>query len=343
MNRVWTCCVVCLALGAASCCKLLCPGSGRGSGGSAGASTRTSGAPAAPKQVERYMASEGAARSVGPHRAEARRIEPPRVPLLVLLTDFGSRDYYVGAVKGAAYRANPRVRIESITHEIEPFDVREGAVTLALAAKEFPADAVFVAVVDPGVGADRRAIALRTSTGRIYVAPDNGLLTLVAREEGIAEARDITGFRPIEREPSKTFHGRDLFVPTGAMLAGGLPMSRVGPVVDGIKMLALAEPALEGGVLKGMVVRIDRYGNVVTNIPRELVEGAGVSKGGRLGVTVGGRKLEVTFGTAYGDVAKGAMVGLLDSLGRLELAVREGNLARLIGARAGKAVEIVRK
>jgi S-adenosylmethionine hydrolase len=298
-----------------------------------------------PEVVERYMAAPEEPTAVAPviklePPEPTPRPEPEQPNLLVLLTDFGNRDYYVGAVKGAAYRVNPRVRIESVTHQVEPFDVREGAVTLALAAKEFPPETVFVAVVDPGVGGDRRAIALRTKAGRLYVAPDNGLLTLVAREEGIAEVRDITDYRPIERPPSKTFHGRDLFVPTGALLAGGTPLSRVGPAADGIKTLALAEPALDGGMLKGMVVRVDRHGNVVTNIPRRLVAAARLTPGRRLRVKVNGRVFDATFATAYAEVAEGQTVALLDSLDRLELAVRHGSLARRIDARPGKAVEI---
>ncbi len=296
-------------------------------------------APEPPKVVERYMVRAPEPTAVAP----VVKLAPPgpeRAHLLVLLTDFGDRDYYVGAIKGAAYRVNPRVRVESITHHVEPFDVREGAVTLALAAKEFPADTVFVAIVDPGVGADRRAIALRTKAGRLYVAPDNGLLTLVAREEGIAELRDITDYRPLERAPSKTFRGRDLFVPTGALLAGGTPLSRVGPLADAMKTLALAEPAFDGGVLKGMVVRVDRHGNVVTNIPGKLVAAAKVRPGQRLSVRVNGRISDATFASAYADVPEGQTVALLDSLDRLELAVHRGSLARRIGARPGKAVEV---
>ena len=298
--------------------------------------------PEARKPVERYTARAAGTEAVEPV-PRVVRVEPKGSQLLVLLTDFGDRDYYVGAVKGAAYRANPRVRIESITHQIEPFDVREGAVTLGLAAKEFPPGTVFVAVIDPGIDAERRAVALRTKAGRTYVAPDNGLLTLVAREEGIAEARDITDFRPLEGVPSRTFHGRDLFVPTGALLAGGTPLRRVGPMLDGIKMLALAEPALEGGALKGMVVRVDRHGNVVTNIPKKLVEAAGVGKGDRLSITVGTRTFEAAFGRVYADVSEGQPVSLLDPLDRLELAIYKGSLALRIGARPGKAVEIRKK
>ncbi|MFW6163862.1 MAG: SAM hydrolase/SAM-dependent halogenase family protein, partial [Planctomycetota bacterium] len=301
-----------------------------------------------PEVVERYMAAPEEPTAVSPVSPVVKlqpprprpKPEPERPNLLVLLTDFGNRDYYVGAVKGAAYRVNPRVRIESVTHQVEPFDVREGAVTLALAAREFPPQTVFVAVVDPGVGGDRRAIALRTKAGRLYVAPDNGLLTLVAREEGIGEVRDITDFRPIERPPSKTFHGRDLFVPTGALLAAGTPLSRVGPSADGIKTLALAEPALDGGVLKGMVVRVDRHGNVVTNIPKRLVDAARLRPGRPLRVKINGRLFDATFGTAYADVAEGQTVALLDSLDHLELAVHRGSLARRVGARPGKTVEI---
>jgi S-adenosylmethionine hydrolase len=162
----------------------------------------------------------------------------------------------------------------------------------------------------------------------------------VAREEGITEVRDITAFRPLEREPSPTFHGRDLFVPTGAMLADGLPLSRVGPQVRRIKMLALAEPVLEDGLLKGMVMRVGRLGNVVTNIPQELVAAAKVSRGRRLRIIVGEREFEASLGRAVADVPKGETVALLDSFGRLELTTREGSLSRRIGARAGQPVEV---
>jgi S-adenosylmethionine hydrolase len=269
------------------------------------------------------------------------RLRPePRSDLLVLLTDFGNRDYYVGAITGAAYRANPRVRIETITHEIAPFDVREGAVTLSLAAREFPPGTVFVGVVDPGVGTERGAIVLRTKAGRIYVAPDNGLLTLVAENAGIAEVRDLSGFQPFGRTPSKTFHGRDLFVPTGALLAGGFPMRRVGPKLDGIKTLAFAKPAFDAGVLEGTVMRIDRYGNVVTNIPAELVRKAGWAKGDTVGIRLGERKAQATFATTYGDVAEGKALCLLDSHGRLELAINRGSMAEHLKARAGQSVEL---
>jgi S-adenosylmethionine hydrolase len=336
-----TCILIALALGLPSC-RPSWPPPERPEPERPDAAGRPKGGAEAPKVVERYMAREP---SPGPGGSVVRRVrpEPERGGLLVLLTDFGDRDYYVGAVKGAAYRANPRVRVESITHHVAPFDVREGAVTLSLAAREYPRDAVFVAVVDPGVGDHQRAIALRTRAGRTYVAPDNGLLTLVAREEGIAEVRDITGFRPLERVPSKTFHARDLFVPTGALLAGGTPLRRVGPALDGIRKLALAEPAFEDGALKGMVVRVDRHGNVVTNIPRQLVDAARLARGDRLSITVGSRTFDAPLAAASADVAEGRALARLDSLGRVELAVRKGSLALRIGARPGKAVEIRRK
>jgi len=263
--------------------------------------------------------------------------------LLILLTDFGQRDYYVGAVKGAAYQANPRARIESLTHDIAPFNVREGGVTLALAAREYPPGTVFVAVVDPGVGTQRRAIALRTNAGRIYVAPDNGLLTFVVRKEGIAEVRDISGFRPPGRVPSKTFQGRDLFAPTGALLAGGLPMRRLGPSLDRIQMLHVAGPAFEDGWLKGEVMRIDRFGNVVTNIPKALVGKARLAKGDGLTGKLGGRVVEPTFATTYGDVEEGQTVCLLNGLGYLELAINRGSLAQRFNARVGMTVDLRKK
>lgn len=271
--------------------------------------------------------------------------EPSRSGLLVLLTDFGDRDHYVGAIKGAAYRVNPTVRIESITHQIAPFDVWEGAVTLALAAKEFPPGTVFVAVVDPGVGTRRKAIALRTEAGHFYVAPDNGILTLVARRDGVADARDISDFQPLGHRPSRTFHGRDLFTPTGALLAGGETLGRMGLRLkpSELVMLPVVEPSLDGARLKGSVLRVDRYGNVVTNIPAELVAKAGLKRGDELEASVGGSSVQATFTATYGDVPAGEAVALIDSIGNVELAINMGNLADRLKARPGLPVEVWRK
>jgi len=266
--------------------------------------------------------------------------EPSRSGLLVLLTDFGGRDHYVGAVKGAAYRANPTVRIESITHEIAPFDVWEGAVTLALAAKEFPPGTVFVAVVDPGVGTARKAIALRTEAGRFYVAPDNGLLTFVARREGIVDIRDISHLEPLGHRPSRTFHGRDLFTPAGALLAGGTPLGRLGPRLKQIVLLPVADPVLDGGRVKGSVLRVDHYGNVVTNIPADLVAKAGLKRGEQIDARVGDASALATYAATYGDVPEGHTLCLIDSLGNLELAINMGDLATRLKARPGMPVEI---
>lgn len=267
--------------------------------------------------------------------------EPTRSGLLVLLTDFGDRDHYVAAIKGAAYRANPTVRIESITHDIAPFDVWEGAVTLALAAKEFPPGTVFVAVVDPGVGTARKAIALRTEAGRLYVAPDNGLLSFVARREGVVDIRDISRLQPLGHRPSRTFHGRDLFAPAGALLAGGTPLGQLGARLKDIVRLPVAEPALDGdSAIKGSVLRVDRYGNVVTNIPAELVAKLALKRGDQIDARVGDASALATYATTYGDVPEGHALCLIDSLGNLELAINMGDLAKRLKAQPGAPVEV---
>jgi len=269
--------------------------------------------------------------------------EPSRSGLLVLLTDFGARDHYVAAIKGAAYRVNPQVRIEDITHEIAPFDIWEGALTLALAAKEFPPGTVFVAVVDPGVGTARKAIAMLTEAGRLYVAPDNGLLTFVARREGVVDVRDISALQPLGRPPSRTFHGRDLFAPAGALLAGGTPLGTMGLRLKDFVTLPVTDATLDGARLKGTVLRVDHYGNLVSNIPAELVAKAGLKKGDQLAVTVGTEAFGATFGATYADVPRGAAVALVDSLGHLELAINLGSLAERLKARPGLPVEVARK
>ncbi|HPD14201.1 MAG TPA: S-adenosyl-l-methionine hydroxide adenosyltransferase family protein [Planctomycetota bacterium] len=269
-------------------------------------------------------------------------LEPTRSGLLVLLTDFGERDHYVAAAKGAAYRVNPAVRIESITHEIAPFDVWEGAVTLALAAKEFPPGTVFVAVVDPGVGTKRRAIAIRTEAGHFYVAPDNGLLTFVIRRDGLADARDISDFQPLGHRPSRTFQGRDLFVPSGALLAGGASLGSMGLRLKQAElvMLPVVDPTLDAGRLRGSVLRVDRYGNVVTNLTAELIAQAGLKRGDKLAAKVGEATVEAVFASTYGDVPQGRALALIDSIGHLELAVNLGDLAQRLQARPGLPVEV---
>ena len=255
--------------------------------------------------------------------------------IVTLTTDFGTRDPYVAQLKGVLLTQCERVRIHDLTHEIAPQDVLEGALFLAAAVPTFPPGAVHLAVVDPGVGSGRRAIAASLG-GQIVVCPDNGLLTLLARNVALDEVRSIER-ASLRREPvSATFHGRDLFAPAAAFLACGGALEQLGPPVEDPIELLLPQPRSEGGRLLGEVLHIDRFGNAITNLSRSDIETAG---GGRdASVEAGGRQLALT--RTYGDVAEGEPLALIGSADLLELAVRNGSAAATLGLVRGSKVAV---
>lgn len=263
--------------------------------------------------------------------------------LVILLTDYGAADFYVGALKGAIYSAFPQARIDSITHEVPPFDIREGAYLLAGAAREFPLGTTFVAVVDPGVGTERKPLAAETESGHFFVAPDNGLLTLVFAELGVRRVHEITNPQVLRPGAlSSTFHGRDLFGPAGAHLAAGFPLVEVGPELKQWVTLKIETGRLEEGAVLGEVVHVDRYGNLLTNIPRELLAQLPAQRGDRLKVTVGEQTRKMPFVKTYGDVPEGEFLLLIHSLDEVEIAINLGSAAGVTGARAGTKVKIAR-
>ena len=264
--------------------------------------------------------------------------------LVVLLTDYGQSDYYVGALKGAIYAVYPEARIDDITHQVTPFNIWEGAYTLSLAAKEFPKGTVFIAVVDPGVGTARKAIVLETKDGKFFVAPDNGLLTFVAEEMGIHSIREIKNkatMRPKESF-SATFHGRDIFGPVGAHLASGVPLSNLGPAMNDLVRLKIPRAIVKNGKIWGQVIRVDIYGNVITNISDNLLNEAGIGLGDLVILNLRERTFPVRFVRTYGDVPTGAKLCHLESRRLLELSINMGDLANQLGINVGDQVVIYR-
>jgi len=263
--------------------------------------------------------------------------------LVILLTDYGSEDFYVGALKGAIYSAFPQARIDSITHEVPAFDVREGAYLLARAAREFPPGTTFVAVIDPGVGTGRKPLAAETKSGHFFVAPDNGLLTLIFAELGVRRVHEITNPQVLRSGAlSSTFHGRDLFGPAGARLAAGFPLPEVGPELKQWVTLKIETARLEKGEVLGEVVHVDHYGNLLTNIPRELLAQLPAPLGTQLKVTVGEQTREIPFVKTYGEVPEGEFLLLIHSLDEVEIAMNLRSAAEATGARAGTEVKIAR-
>ncbi len=254
--------------------------------------------------------------------------------LVTLLSDFGSTSPYPAEMK-AALAAQCEALIIDITHDVPPHDVRTGAYLLRAVARHTPAGTVHVAVVDPGVGTGRRALIL-VAGGQSFVGPDNGLLLPAARGVGTPRAFAITTPRLIRDLPSATFHGRDLFAPAAGLLASGTPVEAIGAPAPNVIDLELGQGRRAERALRGHVLYVDAFGNVITDIPSDLLP----PEGRQLDVQVGARRARGTVRSTYGDAARGALVVVAGSDACIEIAVREGRAARRLGVRAGSAVRL---
>lgn len=264
-------------------------------------------------------------------------------PVVALLTDFGTRDHYVAAVKGSILGVCPDAAIVDVTHEVAPQDVAEAAFVLAAAYGAFPRGATFVAVVDPGVGTARRGMAFEAG-GYRFVGPDNGLFTLVLADHPETIPRELTSASFFRSEVSATFHARDVFGPVAGHLAGGMPLDRLGPPLHGPVRLSFPSIRQGGeGVWEAEVVHVDRFGNLTTNLTRANLDDILASvKGGRGGLVVDVLGSVLPLVRTYGDVPEGEACALLGSSERLEIAVHRGNAALRLGAGRGGLVRVRR-
>jgi len=255
---------------------------------------------------------------------------PP--PTVAFLSDFGTVDDSVAICKGEMIRVAPQVRIIDVTHQVTPYAVDEAARFLAGCISNFPPGTVFVCVVDPGVGSDRKPIAVRTDSGQIYVGPDNGLITLVG---GLTEAREITNTHwMLGGKRSSTFHGRDIFSPVAAHLARGDHFAEVGPVVpvDKLVRLNLSVATVDAAGLTGEVVGLDGpYGNLVTNVPEATFDRLGYKLGDIVTVTVDGKAVRMPLVKTFSDVPEGQPLLYIDSRGRLAAAINLADFAKANG------------
>ena len=277
-------------------------------------------------------------------------------PLLVFTTDFGLSDPYAGVMKGVALTINPGLRLIDLTHQVLPQNIAQGSFLLGINHRYFPKDAIHVAVVDPGVGTDRRPVLLSTPWGR-FVAPDNGLLSGVIA--GYLDPTPVVA-GPVTLPPeltsvhltnseywrhpvSKTFHGRDVFTPVAAHLSLGVAPEEIGDAVHSLFYLPLPQPVIQGGKITGQVVYRDVFGNLVTNIPTESLPSAEAVE-----VWIKGRSiigLSQTFNDEWDEdhEAGARLIALAGSHGYLEVAMSNGNAAALLEAGEGEAVEVVSK
>ncbi len=256
--------------------------------------------------------------------------------VVTLLSDFGSRDPFVGLMKGAILALAPAARLVDLGHECDAYDVAAAAFWLARGFGYFAAGAVHLAVVDPGVGSTRRALAA-VAGGHAFVGPDNGLLAEALAGAGPFEVIELDPVRAGRGgEPSATFHGRDLFAPAAARLCAGAPLASLGRPLDPASLAPspLPAPRREGGALAGEVVLVDRFGNLITNLgadPRAAGAGARVQWAGG----------ELPLSRTYADAAPGAPLALVNSFGVVEIAVREGSAAAAFGLGRGSRVRLV--
>lgn len=249
---------------------------------------------------------------------------------IALITDFGTRDHYVGSIKGAILTIAPKVRIEDISHDIERHNVAHGALVLQQCWRSFPEETIFLVVVDPGVGSSRRMIVAKYAD-RYVVAPDNGLVSFVHGEW------PTQGIHVLERRPyvlndaSPTFHGRDVMAPVAAHLASGVDMAAFGPSAGEVELLPVK---LSGEIIEqavhGVVIYVDAFGTLVTNISAEQIDGLGFPRA-RMSVSIDGRKVGPVRRT-YSDVPVGECVALVGGSGLLEIAVNRGRADEFIGS-----------
>jgi hypothetical protein len=259
------------------------------------------------------------------------------VPIITLLSDFGLKDPYVSEMKAVILSTCPEARLVDISHEIEKFNIRMGAFVLASAAPYFPRETIHVAVVDPGVGTKRRPIIVET-TSSFYVGPDNGVLLLAARNEGIRRVYHVTSPQFMRSEVSKTFHGRDIFAPSAAHLAKGHALSEAGPEIHDYVLPAFAKPHVGPAGLAGEILHIDDFGNLVSNISLSDLKQLGIVEGNAFVVKFKRRELSVRLCSAYGEVPVESPLAIIGSSSFLEFSVNQGNASEMFGMTIGDRV-----
>ena len=259
-------------------------------------------------------------------------------PVIALLTDFGTRDHYAGTMKGVALSICPDATLVDISHDVPPHDVMAGALELAAAYRYFPSGTIFLVVVDPGVGSARVGLAADTADYR-FVAPDNGVLTAVFDEQPARRVVELSERKYARPTVSRTFEGRDRFAPAAAWLAKGVDLAALGRAVREIRRLELPHPRVTDDGLAGEVVRVDRFGNLVTNIDRRAFERL---PGQGLEIRIGAYQVSQVVST-YADAKDDEVCALFGSTDHLEIAAHGASASERLALGRGAAVQVVRR
>lgn len=260
--------------------------------------------------------------------------------IITLTTDFGLNDHFVGTIKGVILDIAPDAEIVDICHSVQAFDVLDGALTIAQAYAYFPTGTVHLVVVDPGVGTARRPI-LATTERHHFVAPDNGVLSLVYGREERVHVRQVTAEHYYLQPVSNTFHGRDIFAPVTAYLAKGVDPAKFGEEVeDFVRFNAPKPKPAEGNTLRGVVLKVDRFGNLITNITPQDAPLLFQPQPPAFKILVGKREI-TDIRMNYAQGTPGEVFGILGSMGYLEIAANRGSAAQTVGAGKGSDVNVV--
>lgn len=261
-------------------------------------------------------------------------------PIITLTTDFGLNDHFVGTMKGVILKILPTAEIVDICHSVQAFDILDGALALAQAYTYFPPRTVHLVVVDPGVGSARRPI-IASSEEQNFVAPDNGVLSLVYGREQRMSVRHITSHHYFLQPISSTFHGRDIFAPVAAYLAKGVDHDKFGDeVTDYVRFNAPKPKAAAANTLRGVVLRVDRFGNLITNFTPEDAPALFQQQPPAFKIVVGKREVNA-MKQNYAEGAQGELFGILGSMGYLEIVANRASAAQLIGSGKGTEVQLI--
>lgn len=259
--------------------------------------------------------------------------------IITLTTDFGLRDPYVAEMKAVILTISPNTKIVDITHQIEKFNIRMGAYALAAASPYFPKGTIHVVVVDPGVGTERKAILVQTKQG-CFIGPDNGVLALAAKSQGIEHTYKITNPKLMLPKISNTFHGRDIFAPAAAHLAKRTPPSEFGPEIHKIVTPKFAKITKRKNTLTGEVIHIDGFGNIVTNFKEKELESMGVKT--TVNLKLKNTKLKLRLCKAYAEVKPQKPLAIIGSHNFLEVSINQGNAAEVFKTKVGDKVTLYR-
>jgi S-adenosyl-L-methionine hydrolase (adenosine-forming) len=264
----------------------------------------------------------------------------PHRPIVTLTTDFGTNDHFVGAVKGVILDIAPEAAIVDITHAVQAYDVLDGALAIAQAYSYFPTGTVHMVVVDPGVGTARRPI-VASSDGYHFVAPDNGVLSMVYAREERMHVRHVTSEHYFRQPVSNTFHGRDVFAPCAAYLAKMVDSHKFGDEIEDYVKFAAPRPKAAGeNRIRAVVLKVDRFGNLITNVTPQDIPALFKEKASGFKIVVGGKEI-TEIRSNYAEGTPGEVFGILGSMGYLEIVANRAAAAQLTGVGKGAEVSIV--